>query len=67
VRDVDLVVSVAHGGGVDAGATASSVEMRAALVHETVEMRGLNSVEMTDNHALIAGRFGSYSIHWGPA
>ena len=35
MRDVDLVVSVAHLGGVDPEASASTVEMRAALLRET--------------------------------
>ena len=35
MRDLDLIVSVAHRGGIDPEATASTVEMRAALVRET--------------------------------
>ena len=34
MRDVDLVVSVAHAGGVDPEATASTTQMRAALIRE---------------------------------
>jgi hypothetical protein len=65
MRDVDLIVSVAHSGGVDPEATASTVEMRAALARETAEMLGLDNVELTDNHALITGTLGSYSVHLG--
>jgi hypothetical protein len=35
MRDLDLVVSFAHQGGVDPEASASTVEMRAVLVRET--------------------------------
>ena len=38
MRDLDLVVSVAHQGGVDPEATASTVEMRSALVRETCRL-----------------------------
>ena len=36
MRDLDLVASVAHAGGVDPEASASKMEMRVALVSETV-------------------------------
>jgi fructoselysine-6-P-deglycase FrlB-like protein len=35
MRDLDLVVSVAHRGGIDPEASASTLEMRATLVKET--------------------------------
>jgi hypothetical protein len=38
MRDLDLVVSVAHAGGVDPEATASTTEMRAALIRETARL-----------------------------
>lgn len=65
MRDLDLVVSVAHAGGVDPEASASTVELRAALVRETLELLGLDKVELTDHHALITGQLGSYSVHLG--
>ena len=37
MRDCDLVVSVAHRGGVDPEASASTVDMRAALLRETAD------------------------------
>ena len=40
MRDIDLVVSVAHRGGVDPEASASTVEMRAALLRETCSLSG---------------------------
>jgi hypothetical protein len=65
MRDVDLVVSVAHSGGVDPEASTSTVEMRGALVEETAELLGFTNVEVTDHHVLIDGTLGSYSVHLG--
>ncbi len=67
MRDLDLVVSVAHRGGVDPEATASTVEMRAALVRETCELLGLSNVELQKHHALIQGKLAQYSVHLGSA
>lgn len=38
MRDLDLVVSVAHAGGVDPAATESSIDMRRRLVEETADL-----------------------------
>jgi Trp operon repressor len=65
MRDVDLIVSVAHAGGVDPEATASTVEMRAALVRETCALLRLENVRLGPSHALIDGQRGSYSVHLG--
>jgi hypothetical protein len=62
MRDLDLVVSVAHAGGVDPETTESSIEMRGRLVEETAPLLGLDNVEVTDHHARIRGRLGSYSV-----
>ena len=67
MRDLDLVVSVAHRGGVDPEATASTVEMRAALVRETCALLGIANVTIKSSHVLIEGTLGSYSIHLGSA
>ena len=67
MRDLDLVVSVAHRGGVDPEATASTVEMRAALVVETCRLLNLTNVEMKTSHAIVTGKLGTYSIHLGSA
>jgi len=67
MRDLDLVVSVAHRGGVDPEATASTVEMRAALVRETCELLGLESVEVRSRDVLVQGALGRYSVHLGSA
>jgi hypothetical protein len=43
MRDCDLVVSVAHAGAVDPEASASTVEMRAALLRETCTLLKLDN------------------------
>jgi hypothetical protein len=65
MRDLDLVVSVAHAGGVDPEATASTTEMRAALVRETARLLKLGNVGLAGQHAVITGRLGEYSVHLG--
>lgn len=67
MRDLDLMVSVAHSGGVDPEATVSTVEMRAALVRETCTLLGLENVTIKSSHALIEGTLGHYTIHLGSA
>jgi hypothetical protein len=67
MRDLDLVVSVAHRGGVDPEATASTAEMRAALVRETCALLGIDNVAVQANHAIIRGALGEYSVHLGSA
>lgn len=65
MRDLDLVVSVAHRGGVDPEASASTVEMRAMLVRETCQLLGLKNVRLKGQHALIDGHLANYSLHLG--
>jgi len=65
MRDLDLVVSVAHAGGVDPEATASTIEMRAALVRETARIMRLGNVTRESSHVVIAGTLGEYSVHLG--
>lgn len=65
MRDIDLVVSVAHRGGVDPEASASTVEMRATLVEETCRLLGLKNVKLKAPHATIQGELGQYSLHLG--
>ena len=67
MRDLDLVVSVAHQGGVDPEATASTVEMRSALIRETCRLLQISNVKLENSHALIEGHLGSYSVHLGSA
>ncbi|MFO0926452.1 MAG: DUF5724 domain-containing protein [Gemmataceae bacterium] len=65
MRDCDLVVSVAHVGGVDPEASASTVEMRSALVRETCALLNITNTRVSGNHLLIDGRLGTYSVHLG--
>lgn len=65
MRDLDLVVSVAHAGGVDPEATASTIEMRASLLRETAALLGLSNVRVQKTHALIDGKLANYSLHLG--
>jgi hypothetical protein len=67
MRDLDLVVSVAHAGGVDPEASASTVEIRAALIRETTDLLGIENVTLTNAHALIKGHLNQYSVHLGSA
>jgi hypothetical protein len=67
MRDLDLVVSVAAAGGVDPEATASTVQMRAALVHETCELLGIGNVAVEEPWVLVDGTLGEYSLHLGSA
>jgi hypothetical protein len=65
MRDLDLVVSVAHQGGVDPEASASTVELRSALIRETNRLLKLTNINLQNNYALIEGELGSYSVHLG--
>ncbi|MFX4262790.1 DUF4132 domain-containing protein [Pelotomaculum propionicicum] len=65
MRDVDLVVSVAHVGGVDPEASLSTVEMRAAIITEMLRLLKLANVELKGSHAFIGGTLGEYTVHLG--
>ena len=65
MRDVDLVVSVAHVGGVDPEASHSTMQMRAALARESARLFKLSNVEVKERHILVKGKLGEYSIHLG--
>ncbi len=67
MRDLDLVVAVAHRGGVDPEATASTVEMRAALLRETCALLRLDNVEVRPPHARVRGALADYTVHLGSA
>jgi hypothetical protein len=67
MRDLDLVVSVAHVGGVDPEASQSTTEMRAALLEETLRLLKIGNVKLEKSVALITGQIGRYSVHLGSA
>ncbi len=65
MRDIDLVVSVAYVGGVDPEVSHSTIEMRRALVKETAKLFKIENYQMKDNHVIINGHYGNYSVHLG--
>jgi len=56
MRDIDLVVSVAHVGGVDPEASHSTLQMRAALARESARLFKAENVEVKQRHIVIAGK-----------
>ncbi|MFT6747627.1 MAG: hypothetical protein ACJAZ2_001983, partial [Glaciecola sp.] len=65
MRDIDLVVSVAHVGGVDPEASQSSIELRSVIIKETCKLFKLTNVSLSGNHVNIKGELGDYSVHIG--
>ncbi|WP_022779064.1 DUF4132 domain-containing protein [Butyrivibrio sp. AE3009] len=65
MRDVDLVVSVAHAGGVDPEFSHSTIEMRKAIAELTLPLFKLDNVTFTKTHAIVQGSRASYTIHLG--
>ena len=64
---MDLVVSVAHVGGVDLEASLSTIEMRTVIVAEMLRLLKLTNVELKGSHAFIKGTLGQYTVHLGSA
>ena len=65
MRDLDLVVSVAHAGGVDPEASTSSVESRTALIRETANLLNLENVQLSEKHVMIEGKLANYNVNLG--
>jgi hypothetical protein len=65
MRDIDLMVSVAHRGGVDPEATASTIDMRAALLRETLRLLKIQNVRLAERHAFVDGKLGAYNVQLG--
>jgi len=65
MRDLDLVVSVAHVGGMDPEASASTVEMRTSLLRDALRLMKIDNVRLLPNHAMVDGKLGTYSVHLG--
>ncbi|HLO16786.1 MAG TPA: DUF5724 domain-containing protein, partial [Anaerolineales bacterium] len=65
MRDLDLVVSVAHAGGVDPESSTSSIESRTALIRETVNLLNLGNVQLSEKHVTIDGKLANYNINLG--
>lgn len=65
MRDIDLVVSVAHVGGVDPEASHSTMQMRGALAQASAQLFKLKNSTVKERHIFIKGTLGNYSIHLG--
>lgn len=65
MRDLDLVVSVAHVGGVDPEASHSTTQMRLAIATELAKLLKLSNVTWLGSHAKIHGTLANYSVHMG--
>lgn len=65
MRDLDLVISTAHVGGVDPETSLSTIEMRKAVAKETIRLMKLKNVRIEGKYALVKGELGEYSIHFG--
>ncbi|SEC77305.1 protein of unknown function [Tenacibaculum sp. MAR_2009_124] len=65
MRDVDLVVSVAHAGGVDPEASLSTVVLRKVIAEESAKLFKLKNVAFKERHVLIEGTHANYSLHLG--
>ncbi|MFP3387661.1 DUF4132 domain-containing protein [Brevibacillus sp. SIMBA_040] len=65
MRDVDLVVSVAHVGGVDPEASLTTIEMRHAIVQESIRLLKLKNVRLDGNYARVDGSLGEFAVHLG--
>ncbi|WP_196888362.1 DUF4132 domain-containing protein [Aureivirga sp. CE67] len=65
MRDIDLVVSVAHVGEVDPETSQSSIELRASIARETAMLFKLDNVTFKEKHIIIKGKHQEYSLHLG--
>ncbi len=65
MRDVDLVVSVAHVGGVDPEASLSTIELRGVIVEEILRLMKIKNVNIKGSHAHINGTLGEFTVHLG--
>ncbi|HLO98560.1 MAG TPA: DUF5724 domain-containing protein, partial [Fimbriimonas sp.] len=63
MRDVDLVVSVAHSTGIDPEATESTVEMRKSVVEQTCKLLSLSNVTFIPRHVKIKGSLAEYTVN----
>lgn len=65
MRDMDLVVSTAHVGGVDPEASLSTIEIRTVIIDELLKLLRLSNVTIKGTHAHIKGVHGEYTVHLG--
>ena len=65
MRDIDLVVSTAHVGGVDPEVSLTTIELRSVILRESLRLLKLDNVKIEGNYARIQGKLGEYSVHLG--
>ncbi|SMF83896.1 protein of unknown function [Paenibacillus uliginis N3/975] len=65
MRDIDLVVSTAHVGGVDPEASLTTIELRSAIMRESLRLLKLDNVKLEGNYARIDGKLGEYAVNLG--
>ena len=65
MRDIDLMVSIAHAGGVDPEASLTTIEMRRAILLESLRLMKIDNVRMEGDFAHITGQLGEYNVHLG--
>ncbi|MBA4383981.1 MAG: hypothetical protein C0410_04540 [Anaerolinea sp.] len=65
MRDLDLVVSVAHASGVDPESSASSIDARLTLIKETCHLLKIENVNPNGNFVVINGKLATYNVHLG--
>lgn len=63
MRDIDLIVSVAHITGTDPEASRSSIELREALIRETCRLLKHDHVRLEPPLIHIQGTRGAYRVH----
>jgi len=65
MRDLDLVVSVAHASDIAVDASKSTIDSRTDLARELIRLLSVDNVELDRRHATITGSRGRYRIHLG--
>ncbi|WP_068603895.1 DUF4132 domain-containing protein [Paenibacillus swuensis] len=65
MRDVDLVVSTAHVGGVDPEASLTTIELRKVIIIESLRLLKIENVRLEGNFARISGALEDYGVHLG--
>jgi len=65
MRDLDLVVSVAHASNIAIDASESTIGSRTDLARELLQLLSVDNVELSGKHAIVTGSRGRYRIHLG--
>ncbi|OKL45903.1 DUF4132 domain-containing protein [Boudabousia marimammalium] len=65
MRDLDLVVSVAHVGGVDPELNHTTIELRTRILEHNLGLLGVKNYQIEGSHVTIHGQLHQYSMHLG--